>query len=283
MLNAVVGYPGVVTTVILGVVLAYWLLVMLGALHIDVLGGHGLSDGAVDGAIHGAAKGVAEGLADGVAHGMAEGAAHGAAHGASHGASEGAGPAAESASGSAADRASVAEAGGQTSSGPSGGAGHVADLLSMANFRSVPVTVMLSVTGCFAWLFCVAGSRSVASVAGASPVPWWILGTLVLLFSFLLALVPTAIAIRPMSRFFVTHQATANAELVGKLCVVTTGRVDGKFGQAAFESDGMSLLIQVRADEGTELVKGKRALIVAWDRERQAFVVEPYEQVLNSR
>jgi hypothetical protein len=264
VLIAVTGYPGVIATVMLGFVLAYWLFVMLGALDIDMLGGHadGMAEGA-DGALHGAAKGVAEGVADGAAHGAVKGFAGGAADAMADGAAEGAADAA----------GGEPEGDGQPSH-----ARTAAELLSIANLRSVPVTVMLSVLVCFGWLMTIGGSRAMLGLG--LPLPWWLLGTLVLLLSFVLALVPTALAVRPLARFFVTHQAKAHADLVGKVCLVTTGRVDGKFGQASLQTESMSLLIQVRADDGTALKKGDRALIVSWDKGREAFQVEPYAQVL---
>ena len=308
MLTAVLGYPGVVASVMLGVVIAYWLFVMIGALDIDLLGGHGSAegmaggadgaadgvlhgadgaadgvlhgaDGAADGVLHGAAKGIAEAAADGVLHGAdgaADGALHGAAKGIAEAAADGALHGAHGADGAAEGATGAAEHG---HSAIGSDARVAADLLSIANFRSVPVTVMLSVVVCFTWLLTVGGSRMIS--AAGLPLPWWLLGTLILVVSLVLALVPTAVTIKPLARFFVTHQAKAHAELVGKVCMVTTGRVDGKFGQASLETEGMSLLIQVRADDGTRLKKGDRALIVSWDRQSGAFQVEPYAQVVS--
>jgi hypothetical protein len=73
LLALALAFPTVVFTVLLGVVLVYWLFVVLGALHVDVLGaGHegALEGGALEGgtleggSLEGAAKGVAEGGAD---------------------------------------------------------------------------------------------------------------------------------------------------------------------------------------------------------------------------
>ena len=259
-MTEILVYPGVVATVLLGVVLAYWLFVMFGALDVDLLG-HGAAEGAAkgamdavaDGAIEGASKGVAEGAVKGILEGSGEGGGDGG-HDGSH-----------------------------DGGGAETGQGHATDLMSVAHFRSVPVTVMLSTVVCFAWPLCMVGARSVQSVASALPLPVWVLGTLVLVLSFMLALVPTALAIKPLSRFFVTHQAKANTELVGKVCVVNTGTVSVKFGQATLQSDGMSLLVQVRSDGDGALKKGDRALIVAWDDTREAFLVEPYEEFMRGR
>ena len=62
LLDAVVTFPGAVYTVLLGVVLLYWLSMMAGAVDLDVLGGaeHGGAD-AAEGALHGGGGGEAHG------------------------------------------------------------------------------------------------------------------------------------------------------------------------------------------------------------------------------
>jgi hypothetical protein len=62
LLDAVVTFPGAVYTVLLGVVLLYWLSMLAGAVDLDVLGGaeHGGAD-AAEGALHGGGGGEAHG------------------------------------------------------------------------------------------------------------------------------------------------------------------------------------------------------------------------------
>ncbi len=76
-LTITVSYPTVVFTALLGVAVVYWLLVMLGALGIDVM------DFDLDGAAEGGAEGVVEGAAEGLAEGAAEGGMEGL-HGVVH-------------------------------------------------------------------------------------------------------------------------------------------------------------------------------------------------------
>src|SRR5690606_16397573 len=66
LLALAVSFPSVVYTVLLGVALVYWLLVIVGAAHLD--GADGGLEGATKGAIEGAAKGLLDG-ADGGAEG----------------------------------------------------------------------------------------------------------------------------------------------------------------------------------------------------------------------
>ena len=54
-----------------------------------------------------------------------------------------------------------------------------------------------------------------------------------------------------------------------------TGRVDARFGQAECADGGAGLLIEVRCDVQNELQRGSQALIVSFDDEREAYVIEP--------
>lgn len=98
----------------------------------------------------------------------------------------------------------------------------------------------------------------------------------VTLLSLVLAAVFTNVFSQPLEPVFRIHGARSNQSLVGEVCRVTTGRVDAKFGQAELTVDNDHLTLQVRCDtEGAELPRGSEALIVHFDPEREAFVVEP--------
>ncbi|MCC7539804.1 MAG: glycine zipper family protein [Deltaproteobacteria bacterium] len=253
-LAAILSFPAVVFTALLGVVVVYWLLVVLGALDLDLLGGK------AEGAVKGITEGVLEGATKGVAEGVLEGATKGVAEGALEGATKG-----------------VAE-------GAAGSDGHVegggaSGLLSALRLRSAPVTVVASLVVFHGWLLSTLGS-----VYAQPPLATFLGGigasAALLVLATLLAIGATSIAVRPLERFFVTHAAPQHGQLTGKVAVVTTGRVDAKFGQASLEDGGAGLLLQVRCDHPNELSRGKKALLVSWEAEREAFVVEPYEDIV---
>ena len=283
LLAAIVSFPAVVPTVLLGVALLYWMLVLFGALDIDLFSADGaadgLLDGAAEGATHGLLDGAADGAVDGVLHGAADGVADGALDGVADGALDGA---ADGALDGVADGAADGAADGLVHVDPSAGAdgaieaAHgsvVASLLSLANFRSVPVTVVFSVLVVFTWLLCVL-------TVGVLGLPGWLLGSGILAGSFVVALPPTAVVIRPLARFFVVHGAKSHKEMVGRVCQITTGSVGEKFGQARLVADDLDLIVQVRSDSEGSLGRGDRALILAWDAKREAFLVEPYDKLL---
>lgn len=283
LLAAIIGFPAVVPTVLLGVALLYWLLVMFGALDVDLFSADGAADGVLDGAAEGAqgllhagadgaADGVLDGVADGAADGVVDGVADGVVDGVADGAAEGAhaivhtGHADGLAHGSAHGAADAVAH------------GSVVSLLSLAHFRSVPITVTASVLTVFTWLLCVVGVRLLPS--GVEGLSGWLMGSVVLIASAVLSLVPTAVVIRPLGRFFRVHGAKSHRELVGRVCDVTTGTVGPKFGQARLKVEDLDLIVQVRHEKPDVLSRGDRALIVSWDPSREAFVVEPYDKLL---
>ena len=249
-LAVVLAFPSVVFTVLLGVVLVYWLFVLLGAAHINILG-----DGAADGAFEGAAKGALEGLADGAAHGVTDGVADGAAHAVGDGAAD-----------AAAD--GVADA----ADAPGG----LAEMMAALKLRSAPATVVISLLIVFSWLF------SVLAMQGAHA--WFpglaerIAGFAAFFLAPALALPVTSLLVRPLGRVFLPPKSAKHTDLVGKICVVRTGKVTGDFGEAEVADGGAGLVVRVRIDEGGDgLKRGDQAVIVGYDDERREFTVVPLE------
>lgn len=66
LLSELMTLPTAIFTILLGLVILYWLLFLIGSLDLDVLGG---ADGAAEGAIEGAAEGAIEGAAEGAVEG----------------------------------------------------------------------------------------------------------------------------------------------------------------------------------------------------------------------
>ncbi|KPM54719.1 hypothetical protein CcI49_07115 [Frankia sp. CcI49] len=73
--------------------------------------------------------------------------------------------------------------------------------------------------------------------------------------------------------------ATSRSELLGRLCVIRTGRVGPEFGQAEVRADdGSSVLVQVRHPENNPLLRaGSSAVIYSYDAAREIFWVSPLD------
>ncbi len=226
-------FPTVVFTIALGIVLVYWLFVLIGALDIDLFGGD------VDVDVSGAAKGIGDVLTGG-AKGGAE-----ALHGGHAG----------------------HEIGGDADGDLDGGG-----LWHVLGLGDVPVTISVSLITVLAWV----GSLLAMHTLG---VGGW-LTLVVLVVAVVIALPIAALLIRPLAPVFAVREGKSNADYIGHVCTITTGRVDNSFGQATIEDGGTVLDIAVRCDRPGQLARGDKALIIEFDRERQAYIVEPSGDVL---
>src|SRR5450631_2730684 len=255
VLALALSFPCVVYTVLLGVVLVYWLFVVVGAVHL----GDG-SDGALgsfdpEGAI-GAGKGALEGAAKGALQGHLDGMAD-----------------------AAGDVGDVGDGGDIGDGGDSDGeTSAMAMLVNALHLRSVPATTILSLIITFSWLVCTIGMQIVSrDLPRGSALAW-----VVFLVSPILALPVTSIAARPLAKVFAHKQATSRHDLIGKTCIVRTGTVNATFGEALLEDGGAGLVVRVRVDRELPVKRGDQMLIVDWDGEHEAFLVEPVE-VLDPR
>jgi hypothetical protein len=274
LLSVLLSYPTVVFTGLLGLVLLYWLFVILGALDIDLF--HADADGALEGldGVDGAAKGAIEGAAKGAMEmaGAAKGAFEAAGKAGGEAAADAVGAAFKGGAEGALDAADgmdgVAEAKGEAAAG----------LLHALNLRRAPVTVTFSFIVLIGWILSYFGVTYLSSSLGAV-LPTWLFSTIVLLASFGLSLPLTSLVTKPMEGVFQAHSGKRRIDFVGSEVRIRTGSVDGEYGQAELDDGKAGLIIQVRNDTGT-LKRGDRALIIDFDREQEAYIVEAYDAML---
>lgn len=241
------SFPSVVFTVLLGVVLIYWAFVMLGVIHL----GEG-SEGALEGHLDGATKGLLEGAVDHLGGGHAD----------------------------VGDVGDVGDA--DLGDGDDGNAhGALAALMSALHLRSVPATVVFSLVITFSWLISVVCMQLLTRLRPALLGPLLELGVLPL--ALLLALPLTSLAARPLVKVFAPKRAPLKTDFIGRTCVVRTGTVTSKFGEATLHDGGAGLVLRVRIEGNKALGRGEQALIVDYDAERETYLVEPLRDVLEDR
>jgi hypothetical protein len=234
VLTLALSFPSVIYTVLLGVMIVYWLFVMVGAIDLGE-GADGALEGSVKGALEGSVKGALEGHAEAGDPDLGDGS-------------------------------------------DDHGGGVLAALLSALRLKSVPVTVVLSLIVTFSWLVSMVAMQLVTRSLPSFGLP---LGLVVLVGAAVLSLPITSLVARPLAPVFAHKPAPSRKDLVGKTCTVRTGVVNGRFGEALLEDGGAGLVIRVRSD-GRELRRGEQALIVDWEDEREAFVIEPMREILEA-
>ncbi|MEO1268676.1 MAG: hypothetical protein AAFX99_11300, partial [Myxococcota bacterium] len=296
-LQIVLTYPTIFFSVLLILVLLYWLMVIFGAIDLDALSGadaaaEGAAEGLADAAAEGLADAAAEGLADAAAEGLADAAAEGLADAAAEGladaAAEGlADAAAEGVADAAADGLADAAADGLADAAGEGaeevgGGGGLSGLLAAMSLRGVPVTLTLSVVILISWFSSFLCSNMLGFTSQeASAALIYGGGTGVALGSLVLGVVITSVALRPLKGTFTTQRKIGQQTLIGKTCEVTSGRVTSTFGRAEFDDGAGDLLIEVRCDDPDNGLKaGAMALIIDYDPDDHVYHVEPVDQFL---
>lgn len=155
-----------------------------------------------------------------------------------------------------------------------GVAGH--GLFGWLGFHEVPKTFSLSLVVGFGWLVSYFGTAWLVDVGKWAAFG---LGTVLLLglASLTAAIGLTAVALIPLRRMLVLRVGAARIDLLGETCVVKTGRVDERFGQA--ETRG-GHLVQVRARDGRAYKYGESAVIFDYNREHEVFYIAPLDAAL---
>ncbi|HEU0034159.1 MAG TPA: hypothetical protein VFQ53_26205 [Kofleriaceae bacterium] len=233
LIDAALRFPTVIFTIGLGIILIYWVFVLLGALDIDLFG---------DADVSGAGKGIGDAIV------AAKGGGDAIVGGAKAG----------------------AEAIKPDLDVDTGG------VWSGLGLSKVPVTISISTIFLVCWCISLLAMHYAPSLVGTAS---WVPG--VVLVGTLVVGMPTAgLLVRPLGGVFELKEGKSNRDYVGHTCTITTGRVDEHFGQATVEDGGTVLVIPVRCDRSDALARGHKALIIDFDSERQAYVVEPVADML---
>lgn len=256
-LATILSFPTIVFTLLLAVVLLYWLVVIAGAVDLDFLDGI-LGLDAVESAFDGAMEsldGALESL-DGAAEGAAEAGAE---------ALDGAAEAVDGIDG--AEGAEGAEDGVKL--------GTLGSLLHAMGVRGIPITIVGTLIVFWAWILSYVGTKALGPLA-ASVLVGGFLGLMALTG----AIVMAAVTSRPFKKIFVSHLAAPRSSLVGKMCTVLSSRVDAGFGRAEIDDGGAGFVAEVRCPSANMLKRGSKALVFRYEPKEEIFFIGPVDDVL---
>lgn len=152
-------------------------------------------------------------------------------------------------------------------------------LTGALKLRSAPVTVVGSLFSLSGWLISFFGS---AWLDGGA-LPSWAKASVVGVSAFVGALVATSLAVRPLAPIFEHATQRGGRHLVGKTCVIRSGRVNERSGQAEIDDGGAGVLVHVRATRAENALKrGDEALVIDYDASNNVYLVEPMQELLGA-
>jgi hypothetical protein len=239
---AALSFPTFIFTVILGLVILFWIISSATGVGDSIEGATG---GVLDGFADGLMEGAADGLLDGALDGAVDGALDGALDGAVDGAAEGIGE-----------------------------AGTLGRVLGCLGLTAVPVTLFLSILVLISWGLSMLLSKLVERHIGVGTITA-ALGTAIVLGALFIGLIFTSWAVRPLKPLFRSDRTIQRRDFVGKLCTVTTLRVDSGFGMAEHDDGQAGLLLQVRCNQPNSLTRGSRARVVRYDPSEDVLHLAP--------
>ncbi|MFZ5987771.1 MAG: hypothetical protein ACOYWZ_11680 [Bacillota bacterium] len=96
-----------------------------------------------------------------------------------------------------------------------------------------------------------------------------------------LSVVITGAVTYPLKGLFKDAYKAGNKEdrIEGKLCTLLCDLTFGRLGQAEVKRDGASYVINVKVEEGENLKKGDKALVISKDVEKSFYIVKKFEGV----
>ncbi len=147
-----------------------------------------------------------------------------------------------------------------------------AGLLATFGLAGVPITLSMSLLFFYAWSLSLSSATWLLPILPAG-IFYYAISSVVVLLSFILAVLITGKITRPLSRLFVTHEARSNRSLTGQYCVITSLTVNEHFGQAKVDDGGAGLIISVRSEQGNTLTKGDKALIYEYDPQQNLYYI----------
>ncbi len=144
-----------------------------------------------------------------------------------------------------------------------------ASSLRWFHLGEIPLVIWLGLFAIFQWLIAFSLWTFFES---ARYEPTLKVSSLLAIRNAVIASIVTRIATSPLVPYFRPAESFGEETLLGETCVVCSGEATETFGQAKVSTGGAPLLLNVRTD-GSHLVKGDHARIVALDRERRIYTI----------
>jgi hypothetical protein len=158
-----------------------------------------------------------------------------------------------------------------------------ASIVVALGLGGVPISIVVSLITLTSWFLSALGQEFLLPLVPALPlgqVLGWGAGIILGLSAFILSIPFTAMAIRPLRRVFVTHNAVSNQSLVGQSCRIITLTVDEKFGRAEVQTGGVSHNVRVWARTPNDFKKGDEGTLAEYNQATgQYLVLSPKELV----
>lgn len=148
-------------------------------------------------------------------------------------------------------------------------------ILAFFNVNDIPFMIVLSIFSLILW--------TVSMIISVLPVvsEGWI-NTVLIIPNTIFSLFVTKVVTTPLKGVFkgVLRDVESDVKIEGQLCTVLCDVTYGRLGQAEVERVGSSILINVRVEDGDEMLsKGDKAIVVKKIADKGYYVIKKFEGV----
>ena len=151
--------------------------------------------------------------------------------------------------------------------------GFFTGLMLKFGLYGVPLVIILSLISLIGWLLSYLYT-SFLHQNFDSGVLYYVFGTGALIFVLVVSMWLTGIIISPIRKNIARIPKRNSANNIGKIAIVRTLSVTDKHGEAELNDGGAGLILKVRSDNSTSLLKkGDRVMLVAYLEEKNTYQV----------
>ncbi|MDN3442143.1 hypothetical protein QL898_10900 [Psychrobacter sp. APC 3279] len=175
------------------------------------------------------------------------------------------------------DSVDVGESGSDAAVSDLSSTGFFTGLMLKFGLYGVPLVIILSLVSLIGWLLSYLYT-SFLHQNFDSGVLYYVFGTGALIFVLVVSMWLTGMIISPIRKNIARIPKRNSANNVGKIAIVRTLSVTDKHGEAELNDGGAGLILKVRSDNSTSLLKkGDRVMLVAYLEETNTYQVAPVE------
>jgi hypothetical protein len=144
-------------------------------------------------------------------------------------------------------------------------------ILLFFNITQVPLMLFLTFLILPVWVISVLGNHYLGNAS-------FVFSLILLIPNFFVSLFIAKILTTPFVKLFAyMNKEEEEEEVIGKICVTMVSISNERIGQAKVNTSESPLLLNVKTKPGTTLKAGETGLIVDYNRERNIYLIEPYE------
>ena len=148
----------------------------------------------------------------------------------------------------------------------------LAGIVHRFGLNGVPVTLIISLIALFGWMISYYVVHFIFPFI-PDGLYQYLAGIPILIGGLFIAIVTTALVIKPLRPFFLEDSQNHSKSIIGQVAVVRSSRVDQSYGEATLDDGGAGLLLKVRTFDDAVFKMKDRVVLLEYLKAEHAYRV----------